>query len=193
MDLAVVLENVHDPHNISAVLRTCDAVGVYALYILLTDPEMHRKKIRMGKRSSAGARKWMHVFRYHDANKCFHDIRQRCTWIYGTGLDREEPSSFLEMDFTVPCALVFGNEKDGISSEVSAMCDGHFMIPQKGMVQSLNISVACGVTLFEVYRQRVRADMYGRAEDAPQTQEALRFFHERISSGATGRAVEERF
>lgn len=193
LDLVVVLENVHDPHNISAVLRTCDAVGVQMLCILLTDPAMHGKKIRMGKRSSAGARKWMQVIRYHDAEKCFADIRQRCTFVYGTGLGEDKPKSYLAMDFTASCALVFGNEHTGITPRVSAMCDSHFIVPQKGMVQSLNISVACGVTLYEAYRQRSRADLYHRTEDAPATVEALRFFRERIASGATGRAVEERF
>jgi tRNA (guanosine-2'-O-)-methyltransferase len=191
-DLIVVLENVHDPHNISAVLRSCDSVGVSELYLLLTDPAMHIKKIQMGKRSSAGARKWIKVYRYHDAKTCFQDIRSKCDHIYGTFLGEKEPKDLFKMNLTNPCAFVFGNEQKGISKEVQDLCDGHFIIPQAGLVQSLNISVACAVTLYEAYRQRRNASMYARPKDHPFTKEAMQFFTDRIESGDNGRNIEKR-
>lgn len=189
LDIVVVLENVHDPHNISAVLRSCDSVGISELYLLLTDPAMQIKKIQMGKRSSAGARKWIKVFRYHDAKTCFKDIRQKCDHIYGTFLGEKQPLDLFQMNFKHSCAFVFGNEQKGISKEVQDLCDNHFIIPQSGLVNSLNISVACAVTLYETFRQRSAAGMYARSFDHPLTKKAMQFFTDRIESGENGRNI----
>lgn len=155
-DLTVVVENVWDPHNISAVLRSCDAVGIQNVYII--SPK-DRKYSKLGKKSSASASKWLTLFHYDDVTRCFEKLRERYSRIYTT---RFAPGSvsLYEMDLTQSIALVFGNEKDGVSQDASALSDGNFIIPQVGMIQSLNISVACAVTLYECYRQRSAKNFY---------------------------------
>ncbi len=158
-DLTVVLNNVHDPHNIGAVLRTCDSVGIKEVYVLFNDDRLGEKNLELGKRSASSARKWVDVYLYRDVDKCFRDLKSKYDYIYGTHLSVESVSLY-ELDLTKSVALVFGNEHAGISDEVLKYLDGNFIIPQVGMVQSLNISVSAAVSLYEALRQREKAGMY---------------------------------
>ena len=158
-NLTVILENVHDAHNIGAVLRTCDSVGVQEVYVLYTEGNLSEENIKLGKRSSAGARKWVTVHHYTDVDLCFQDIRKKYKHIYATHLSKDA-SDLYELDLTESVALLFGNEKDGVSEATLSHVDGNFIIPQVGMVQSLNISVACAVSLYEAFRQRSTKDFY---------------------------------
>jgi len=155
-DITVVLENVFDPHNISAVMRTCDAVGVEEIYILNTKIPRHKK---WGPRSSSSAAKWLTVHQYDNAEECFTSLRKRYSSILTTHLS-SDAVSLHQLDFTKSIALVFGNEHSGVSEEIRALADGNFLIPQAGIIQSLNISVACAVTLYEAYRQKKLAGHY---------------------------------
>jgi tRNA (guanosine-2'-O-)-methyltransferase len=157
-DLTVVLENVFDPHNISAVMRTCDAVGVQEIYVLNTKIPRHKK---WGAKSSSSAAKWLTVHQFTDANACFEALRAKYSRILTTYLSAEA-SPLYELDLTQPTALVFGNEHSGVSEEIVAMADGNFIIPQVGIIRSLNISVACAVTLYEAYRQKEQAGHYAQ-------------------------------
>ncbi|ANE49378.1 TrmH family RNA methyltransferase [Flavisolibacter tropicus] len=150
-DLTVVLENVFDPHNISAVMRSCDAVGIQEIFVLTTKIARHEK---WGPRSSSSAAKWLTVHQYTDADECFHNIRQRYDRILTTHLSSDAVSLY-DTDLTQRIALVFGNEHAGVSDEIRAMADGNFIIPQVGMIQSLNISVACAVSVYEAFRQKL--------------------------------------
>lgn len=152
MDLAVVLENVHDPHNIGAVMRTCDAVGIPSVYLLVTDARVW-EKIELGINASSGARKWVDVHIYDDYERCFSDLRAKYDQILATHLT-EESTSLYDLNLSRSTALVFGNEQKGLSQEALSNIDGNFTIPQFGMVQSLNISVACAVSCYEALRQR---------------------------------------
>lgn len=172
-NFTVILENVHDPHNISAVLRSCEAVGIAEMFILYTEEELQEEFIELGKKSSAGARKWLTVNYYTQLENCFSAVRSRYDHIYATHMS-EDAVSLHELDLTKSVALLFGNEHDGVSEEALAKADGNFLIPQMGMVQSLNISVACAVSVFEGLRQRLALDFYGDKNPAdPQAQEAL--------------------
>ncbi|MEY3385287.1 MAG: hypothetical protein RIR53_98 [Bacteroidota bacterium] len=157
--LTVVFENVHDPHNVSAVIRSCDAVGVVEAhgiyYGRTTFPEL-------GGKSSASARKWVDVHLHQTVEECFTHLRAEGYRIYTTHMSSDAVSLY-DVDLTQPVALVFGNEHDGVSQEARDAADGNVIIPQVGMIQSLNISVACAVSLFEAMRQRMVAGMY----DAP--------------------------
>ncbi|GDX41736.1 tRNA (guanosine(18)-2'-O)-methyltransferase [Bacteroidota bacterium] len=164
-DLTIVLENVFDPHNISAVMRTCDAVGVQELYILNTKIPRHKK---WGARSSSSAAKWLTVHQFEDTDQCFDSIRSRGLKILTTHLDTQAVPLYA-VDFTRPLALVFGNEHSGVSDEIRVKADGNFVIPQVGIIQSLNISVACAVTLYEAFRQKEKAGHY---QGHPQEVEA---------------------
>ena len=158
-DITVVLENVFDPHNISAVMRTCDAVGVQDIYILNTKIPRHKK---WGTRSSSSAAKWLTVHQFEQADECFKSLRQRYSTILTTHLSTDAVGLY-ELDLTKSVALVFGNEHSGVSEEIRALADGNFIIPQVGIIRSLNISVACAVTLYEAYRQKNKAGHYNQA------------------------------
>ena len=149
-DLTVVLENVFDPHNISAVMRTCDAVGIQDIHVLNTKLSKHKK---WGSRSSSSAAKWLTIHQHSDAAVCFAELRKKFPLILTTHLSSSAVSLY-EIDFTSPVALVFGNEHDGVSEEIRKLADGNFVIPQMGMIRSLNISVACAVCLYEAFRQK---------------------------------------
>jgi tRNA (guanosine-2'-O-)-methyltransferase len=157
--LTVVLENVHDPHNIGAVLRTCDSVGVKEVFILYTESHLDEDRIKLGGKSSSGALKWLDIHLYRDVDACFAHVKQHYANIWATHLGKSA-YSLHEIDLTTPTALVFGNEHLGITQHTLNHTTGNVIIPQMGMVQSLNISVACAVTLYEALRQRSVAGMY---------------------------------
>lgn len=158
--LTVVLENIFDPHNISAVMRTCDAVGVQDIYILNTRIPPHKK---WGAKSSSSAHKWLTVHQYTNAQECFTVLRQHYDLILTTHLSSDAVSLY-HVDFTKRIALVFGNERDGVSEDIRALADGNFIIPQVGIIQSLNISVACAVSLYEAFRQKNIAEHYNEQQ-----------------------------
>jgi len=158
--LTVVLENVQDPHNISAVMRTCDAVGVQDIYILNTMIPKHKA---WGARSSSSAAKWLSVHQFTDTKECFAAVRKHFDKIYTTHLSTDAVGLY-EMDLTQRVALVFGNEHGGLSPETIELSDGNFIIPQVGIIKSLNISVACAVTLYESYRQKNIAGHYNERQ-----------------------------
>lgn len=155
-DLTVVLENVFDPHNISAVMRTCDAVGIQDIYILNNKIPPHRK---WGDKSSSSATKWLTIHQFTDATDCFSALRKNYKKIYTTHLSTNAVNLF-ELNLTESVALIFGNEHSGVSEEIIAMADGNFIIPQVGIIKSLNISVACAVSLYEAFRQKNDAGHY---------------------------------
>ncbi len=151
-DLSVVMENIHDPHNVSAVLRSCDAVGVMRVELLYNV----EKFPRLGRKSSSSANKWLEVRKHKTVDACFDTLRAEGLSICATHLGREA-SSLYATDLTGAIALVFGNEHRGVSEEASEKADRNIYIPMVGMIQSLNVSVACAVTLYEAFRQRLQS------------------------------------
>jgi len=155
--LHLVMENVHDPHNVSAVLRTCDAVGVGTVHLVYT----YEQFPKLGRASSASAWKWTDLRRHSSIEECYEHLHGLGVAIYATDLsDRAE--SLYDVDMIGSVALVFGNEHRGVSPEASNLADGNILIPMVGLIQSLNISVACAVSLYEAMRQRLKAGMYER-------------------------------
>ena len=152
-NLTIVLENVHDPHNIGAVLRSCDSVGIREIFVVFTEPQLDQDTLVLGRNSSSGATKWVDVHYYRDLDACFQHVRKHYQCLFATHLGQQSVSLY-DLDLTQSVALVFGNEHDGVSEEALAYTTGNFVIPQVGMVKSLNISVACAVSLYEAYRQR---------------------------------------
>ncbi|GAA5220715.1 TrmH family RNA methyltransferase [Membranihabitans marinus] len=163
-NITVILENIFDTHNIGAILRSCDAIGISDVFILYTDPQLQGRDFVMGKRTTAGTRKWVQVHYFEDLDQCFTYVRSIYKKIYTTHLS-DDGQSLYDMDLTQSCALLFGNEGSGVSVEALSKADGNFSIPQMGMVESLNVSVACAVTLFEGLRQRSEKGMYTQSEE----------------------------
>ena len=160
LNLTIVLENVADPHNISAVMRTCDAVGIQEIYILNTVIPRHKK---WGAKSSSSAAKWLTIHQFTDVHSCFEALRKRYKKIYTTHLSTDAVDLY-DMNLTEDVALVFGNEHSGVSDELIGLADGNFIIPQVGIIKSLNISVACAVSLYEAYRQKHIAGHYNQPQ-----------------------------
>ncbi len=167
-DLTVVMENIHDPHNVSAVLRSCDAVGVMQVELLYTV----EKFPRIGKKSSSSANKWLERRKHRSVDECYTTLRAEGFSIYATRLDAAAVSLY-DLDLTKKVALVFGNEHRGVSDEAARKADGNFIIPMVGMIQSLNISVACAVSLYEAMRQRLQGHQYDTPKLTPEELERL--------------------
>jgi len=155
-NITVVLENVFDPHNIAAVMRTCDAVGIQDIYVLNTKIARHKK---FGQKSSSSAAKWLTIHQFTEAAACFAELRRNYKHILTTHLS-SDAVALHDINFTQSIALVFGNEHDGVSEEIRVLADGNFIIPQVGIIKSLNISVACAVTVYEAMRQKTLAGHY---------------------------------
>ena len=157
-NLTVVLENVFDPNNVSAVLRTCDAVGIQEVYIVNTRIGPHK---RWGFKSSSSANRWMTTYQFTDVQQCMEAVRQNYSTVLATHLAGDSVDLY-DVDLTQNLALVFGNEHEGVSPEIVTLADGNFIIPQQGIIRSLNISVACAVTLYEAFRQKSLAGHYSQ-------------------------------
>jgi tRNA (guanosine-2'-O-)-methyltransferase len=155
-NITVVLENVFDPHNEAAVMRTCDSIGIQDVYVI---NNQIRPKKSWGFRSGSGAKKWLTIHEFTNAADCFNELRSRYAKIITTHLSADSVSVY-DINFTESIALVFGNERFGVSDESRALADSNFVIPQCGIIQSLNISVACAVTIYEAYRQKKEAGHY---------------------------------
>jgi len=160
-DLTIVLENVHDPHNIGAVLRSADSVGINEVYIIYTDPRLQKRGLDIGLKSASGAKQWIAINYFEDVTKCLTAVKSKYNNLYGTKLDTDAKNLY-DLNMASSCALVFGNEHKGLSEEVSSLLDANFIIPQHGFVKSLNISVACAVTLYEAQRQRLSKGFYNQ-------------------------------
>lgn len=170
MNLTVVLENVSDPHNISAVMRTCDAVGIQEIYILNSIIPLHKK---WGAKSSSSASKWLTIHQFTDVQSCFEALRNKYDKIYTTHLSSDAVDLY-DMNLTEKVAMVFGNEHSGVTDELIGLADGNFIIPQVGIIKSLNISVACAVSVYEAFRQKTIAGHYNQPQIVGAELEALR-------------------
>lgn len=158
-DLTVVMENIHDPHNVSAMLRSCDAVGIPQVNLIYTSA----KYPKIGSKSSSSANKWIGRRKFPSVVECYGALRQEGFQILATKLD-ENARQLYEFDLTKPTAFVFGNEHAGVTDDAAGMADATVYIPMMGMIQSLNVSVACAVTIYEALRQRMAKRYY----DSPQ-------------------------
>ncbi len=149
-DLTVLLENVDKPHNLSAILRTCDAVGV-----LEANAIQKEDKTRTFNSTAQGSQKWVKLNDHKNINEAIRNLKQKGFYIYGTNLSKTS-KDFRHCDFTKPTAFVIGTEKWGLSDIAISMVDESIFIPMRGMVQSLNVSVATAILLFEALSQRQR-------------------------------------
>ena len=145
----VILDGVEDPHNLGAVLRTAEAAGVHGVFI----PERRAAGLTsVVAKVSAGALDHMLVARVGNISRLIENLKETGVWVYG--VEPSAPTRLTGIDMTGPIALVLGGEGEGIRPGVLKECDGRISIPMKGKVESLNVSAAVAVTLFEAVRQR---------------------------------------
>lgn len=159
-DLTVFMERVHKPHNLAAVLRTCDAVGVMRAHAV---PGEHG--LPALNNTAQGAQRWVELKRHADTEEGLEALKARGFACVAAHFS-ERAVDFRAIDYTRPTAIVLGTEKFGISHAAAAACDAHIVIPMHGMTQSLNVSVACALILYEAQRQRFEAGMYAGHDPA---------------------------
>ena len=156
-DLRVFMDYVYSEHNLSAIVRTADAVNVGKLYY------RHQKKVKINKHIAMKVDKWMDIEYVEDIESFYKKMKEEGYQIVVSLLD-EETVDFREVDYTKPTLVVLWNEVDGVSPESINYADKKIKIPMYGMTQSLNVSVANAVILYEAQRQRQLAWMYDRMQ-----------------------------
>jgi len=155
----IVIENVFDPHNVSAIFRTCDAAGIPCVSLVYNI----EKFPKIGKKSSASAYKWIEREKYKTIEECYKNLKEEKFTIYASSLNNNAKSLY-DFDYTKKSAFVFGNEHRGLSLEAQELADERFFIPMYGMVQSLNVSVSAAISIYEVLRQRILSGFYDKSE-----------------------------
>mgnify|MGYP001562355082 CR=1 FL=1 len=152
-DLAVVLEDIHDPHNAAAVFRTCDALGIQNVYLIFEEEKSFNPR-RVGKVSSSSANKWLDFYVYHSTKECLRELKKAGYRIFATALAPGARSIFKTNFKNQKVALLLGNEHRGLSARALELADKKVILPMRGLVQSLNLSVTAAIFLYEVVRQR---------------------------------------
>lgn len=156
--LKIVFENIFDPHNVSAILRTCDAAGIPEISLLYYNEPFPK----IGKKSSASAFKWIEKEKFTSVEKCYSALKEKGFTIFASTLTPDAEDLY-DLDLTGRTAIVVGNENRGLSEEAISLADKRFYIPMFGMVQSLNVSVASAIVIYEALRQRRLAGLYDNA------------------------------
>ena len=169
-DLTVVLDNVHKPHNLAAIIRSCDAVGIGEIHGISSNEE----KVGVNLKSAGGSNHCVNLHIHHSVLKVISDLKQSGFSIYAAN-GSEKAMDYRKVDYTKPTAIVLGAELDGISKETLYRVDGKIKIPMQGMVENLNVSVANAVILFEAQRQRLQAGLYEKCRLDPDIYEKLVF------------------
>lgn len=171
-DLTLCLEEVHKPNNVSAVIRSADATGIHKVHAVWPD------KMRTLSHTSAGARNWVEVETHDTIEDAIGELKRQGMQVLVTNLS-ETAVDFRQIDYTKPTAVILGSEKIGASEQAKALADQDIIIPMVGMVQSLNVSVASAVILYEAQRQRQAAGMYDNAQSALPAETIHRILFER--------------
>lgn len=156
-DLTVCMEGVHKTHNLAAVVRTADAIGISDVHAVWKNERM-----RVSGGSAAGSQHWVDVHNYSSTKEAIVELKKQNMQVLVTHLS-DTSVDFRDIDYTKPTAIILGQEKFGASEQALAMADQDIVIPMVGMVQSLNVSVANAVVLYEAQRQRKAAGMYDTA------------------------------
>lgn len=177
-DLRVMLDQVHKPHNLSAILRTCDAVGAHRAHAVTA-----RGRLSAHRHSSAGAGQWVDVVTHASLEEGIAAVRQEGFQVFAAHLS-DRAVDYRQVDFTRPTVLLLGAELWGVSEAGRSLADGHVMIPMFGLVESLNVSVAAAVMLFEAQKQRLDAGMYDspRLDDAAYQRTLFEWMQPRIAA-----------
>ena len=168
-DLTVLLDNVHKPHNLAAILRSCDAVGVLQAHAAWPNP-----RLRPSNAVAGGSGKWVPVQTHRRIGDAIRALRTQGFEVLAAHLS-ERAVDFREVDYTRPVCLLMGAELFGVSDRAAELADRHVIIPMQGMVESLNVSVAAATILFEAQRQRLQAGFYDRPRLDPGVYERMLF------------------
>ncbi len=168
-DITVFMDEVHKPHNLAAIVRTCDAVGIGDVHAVYP-----KGMLRECHGTSMGSNRWVKTHTHDDLNQGLLPLKSQGKQVLAAHFS-ERAVDFRSIDYTKPTVLLVGSEKFGVSQEAADMADEHVLIPMLGMVQSLNVSVASAIILYEAQRQREVAGLYQQQQIDDETFERLRF------------------
>lgn len=144
----VICDEIEDPHNLGAIIRTAEACGVHGIII----PKRRSASLNATvAKSASGALEYMKVARVTNIANTIEELKEKGVWVFGADMDGTD---YTKTDFDIPCAIVIGNEGKGIGTLVAKKCDGIISLPMNGQINSLNASVAAGVLMYEVVRKR---------------------------------------
>jgi len=176
-DLTLLTEQLHKPRNIAALLRTSDAVGIHELN-MVWPWDKHRNY----SGTAMGSDRWVDIVRHFSMSEAIDKLHAGKYRIYAAHLS-EQACDYRDVDYTVPCAILLGNEKNGVSALSAEKVDQHIIIPMMGMVESYNVSVAAAIILAEAQRQRMQAGLYAQARLDQNTyqQTFFRWAHPKIA------------
>lgn len=177
---AIVLEGIYDRGNISAVMRTAEAFGFVNFHVIET-----QEKFKEANRVTQGADKWTEVQKWKTTGECIRELKKRGHKIVATSLKSSKPID--EIDWTVPTALVLGNEKDGISEEMFDLSDERVIIPMSGFVQSFNISVAGALCLYHTHLERIAR--FGKVADVTEEEKEILKAHYYLRTQDSGQDI----
>ena len=155
-DLTVLTEDVHKPHNLSAIIRTCDAVGIFSVHAV-----NRHSNIPTYSQVAQGSEKWVKLYTHPDITTAIKHLQEQNYLVYAAHFS-DLAVDYREIDYTKPTAILLGTERWGVTETAANLVNGHIIIPMLGMVQSLNVSVANAVILFEAQRQRLEAGLYNK-------------------------------
>jgi tRNA (guanosine-2'-O-)-methyltransferase len=177
-DLTILAEDVYKPHNLSAMLRSADAVGIGTVHAVTPTGGLPTFSA-----TSASAEKWVRLRVHDDLGSALALMREQGMQLLAAHFS-EAARDFRDVDYTLPTCIVFGNERSGVSAAAAATADAHVVIPMLGMVPSLNVSVATAVILFEAQRQRREAGRYDAPalDEAERNDQAVRWLYPRLAA-----------
>ena len=153
-DLTVLTDEVYKPHNLAAIARTCDAVGIPDIHVVWP-----RDRYRLRTAATAGSAEWVEAHTHANIEGAIRGFQQQGYKVVAAHLT-DEAVDYREYDFTQPTVLLMGTEREGVSAIAAGLCDQHLVIPMQGMVESFNVSVAAAIMLNEAQYQRQRAGFY---------------------------------
>ncbi|MFT5446181.1 MAG: tRNA (guanosine-2'-O-)-methyltransferase [Gammaproteobacteria bacterium] len=176
-DLTLLLDNVRKAHNFSALLRTCDAVGIHEVHGVW--PSAQPRPIGV---TSSGAQKWLTVTTHETIERAVSQLKAHSLQVVAAHIGTQS-IDYREINYTRPTAVVLGAELGGVGETALRCADAHVSIAMQGMVESLNLSVAAAVILFEAQRQRLVAGMYRqrRLPDAQYTRTLFEWAHPKVA------------
>jgi len=168
-DLTVITDQVNKPHNISAIIRSCDAFAVPECHVVWPDQDF-----KTYRRRAAGSQHWVKVNKHPTSCEGITHLKERGFRVLAAHLSNQAVP-YDQLDFTQPTAFLMGAELEGVSEEAAQLADGHVLVPMQGMVESLNVSVVAALLLSEACRQRRQAGFFDRPSLAEEDYQRLFF------------------
>ena len=169
-DLTVIMDNVHKPHNLAAIIRSCDSIGIGSIYGI--SPK--NKNIGVNLKSASGSNRWVNLKIYRNITSIISKLKDQSFSIYAAN-NSNAAIDYDKINFKKPSAIILGSELEGLSKQSLKLVDKEIKVPMQGMVESLNVSVANAVILFEAQRQRLKAGLYKKCRLNKKIYEKLLF------------------